>query len=69
MPQYANLLEDDGADANRDGKELSGPQSGLVRSHEGWQKEMAKWVEKEQARRSDTDSDEQEVQNITYSCQ
>ncbi|KAF8221706.1 hypothetical protein L208DRAFT_1382148 [Tricholoma matsutake] len=49
VPRYADLLEDDdGADANRDGEELSGPQLGLVRSCEGWQKEMAKWVEEEQ---------------------
>lgn len=70
VPRYADLLEDDdGADANRDGEELSGPQLGLVRSCEGWQKEMAKWVEEEQVRSSDTDSDEEEVQNIMYGCQ
>ena len=43
MPQYTDLLEDEG-DVNED--ELPAEsQLGLIKSHKGWQKEMAKWVE------------------------
>ena len=68
---YADLLEDhNDADTNGDGKELTVPQSGLMKSYKGWRKEMAKWVQEEQARSNNVDSDEEEqLQNITYGCQ
>jgi hypothetical protein len=71
VPRYADLLEDhDDADTNGDGEELAAPRSGLVKSREGWRKEMAKWVQEEQARSDDVDSDEEEqLQNITYGRQ
>jgi hypothetical protein len=75
VPQYADLLDDDNdADANKDGEELSVSQSGLVKSHKGWRKKMAKWVQEEQARselsNSVDDSDEEEqLQNVTYGQQ
>ena len=34
------------------------PRSGLVKSRAGWRKEMAKWVQDEQARSDDSDSDD-----------
>lgn len=65
VPRYADLLEDDNdIDMNGDGEELSESQSVLVRSHEGWRKEMAKWKQEEQTRSDD--SDEEELRNVTY---
>ncbi|KAM6492484.1 hypothetical protein JOM56_012208 [Amanita muscaria] len=73
VPRYADLLEhDDIADVNRDEEELSAaPRPGLVKSREGWRKEMAKWVEDEQARINEVNSDaeEEELRNIMYGCQ
>ncbi|KAF8226396.1 hypothetical protein L208DRAFT_1425078 [Tricholoma matsutake] len=47
-----------------DGEELSESRSALVKSCEGWRKEMVKWKQEEQAR-SDN-SDEEELWNVTY---
>jgi hypothetical protein len=75
VPQYADLSDDDNdADANEDGEELSVSQSGLVKSCEGWRKEMAKWVQEEQARSELSDSvddsdEEEQLWNVTYGQQ
>ncbi|KAF8964926.1 ribonuclease H-like domain-containing protein [Flammula alnicola] len=55
VPRYADLLEDAGETA--EDEEPSKCPSGLVKSREGWRKEMAKWVQEEQER-SDDDNDE-----------
>jgi hypothetical protein len=67
VPRYADLLEDNDADMNGDGEELSESRSALVKSCEGWRKEMAKWKKEEQARSDD--SDEEELRNVTYGRQ
>ena len=68
VPWYADLLEDNNdIDMNGDGEELSESQSVLVKSCEGWRKEMAKWKQEEQARSDNLD--EEELWNVTYGCQ
>ena len=61
VPRYADLLEDAAAGETSKIEEQSkqplASESGLVKSREGWRKEMAKWVQEEQER-SDDDSDE-----------
>jgi hypothetical protein len=65
VPRYADLLEEDTHSA--DGVEGSSkPQSGLVKSRDGWREEMAKWVQEERAH---TDSDDEELGNATYGRQ
>ena len=61
MPQYTDLLEDEG-----DISEAAESQLGLIKSCKGWWKEMAKWVEEERAQ-SDDDGDE--VADTAYSHQ
>jgi hypothetical protein len=56
VPRYANLLEDNDS-TNESEDESSKCLSGTVKSWEGWRKEMAKWVQEEQAR-LDSDDDE-----------
>ncbi|KAF8867583.1 hypothetical protein CPB84DRAFT_1757297, partial [Gymnopilus junonius] len=48
IPRYTNLLEE-GIGVSEDGGEESSlrAQSGLVKTHESWWKEMAKWVQKQ----------------------
>ena len=67
MTRYADLLEDE---AYTSGEEegLLKPQSGLVKSHDGWRKEMRKWVQEERAR-SDADSDGEELGSAMYGRQ
>jgi hypothetical protein len=68
VPQYADLLEDDSGTSESE-DELSKRPSGTVKSREGWRKEMAKWVQKEQVRSEGSDSDDDELGNITYGRQ
>jgi hypothetical protein len=51
-----DLLEQDGNTS--DDEELAEHRMGLIKSHEGWQKEMAKWIEEERAQ---SDEDDNEV--------
>jgi len=68
VPRYADVLEKY-VDTNEDGDGSSRrPQSALVRSREGWRKEMARWVQEEQARSEDSDEGE-ELLNIAYGRQ
>jgi len=66
VPRYADVLEG-GADMDED---EGGPrtQSALVRSREGWRKEMARWVQEEQGRSEDSD-DDKELLNVAYGRQ
>jgi len=66
VPRYADLLEDNGGTSESE-DESSKRLSGMVKSREGWRKEMARWVQEEQAR-SGSDDDE-ELGNSTYGCQ
>ena len=67
MTRYADLLEDE---AYTSGEEegLPKPRSGLVKSRDGWRKEMRKWVQEERAR-SDADSDGEELGSAMYGRQ
>ena len=60
VPRYADLLEDAG-EMIEDEEPLMQP-SGLVKSREGWRKEMGKWVQEEQERSDDDD----ELANKAY---
>ena len=58
VPRYADLLEDD-MDGDKVGLPNPKPGSGLlVKSRAAWQKEMAKWVQEEQACSDDSDDDD-----------
>ena len=58
VPWYADLLED-GTDVSENEEEpVLKPWSGLVKLGAGWCKEMAKWVQDEQARSDDSDSND-----------
>jgi len=67
VPRYADLLEDNGMSESEN--ELSKHLSGVVKSREGWRQEMAKWMQKEQARSEGSDDDDDEEPNITYGRQ
>jgi hypothetical protein len=67
VPRYADLFEDDGGMSESEG-ELSKHLSRMVRSREGWRKEMAKWVQKEQTRSEESDGGD-ELGNIVYGRQ
>jgi hypothetical protein len=75
VPRYADLLDDDNdADANEDGEELSASRPGLVISRKGWRAEMAKWVQEEQGRSELSDSvddsdEEEQLRSATYGRQ
>ena len=61
VPHYADLLENDTDMAEDKGEPAPlnlKPQSGLVKSCAAWQKEMAKWVQEEQACSNDSDGDD-----------
>ena len=61
VPRYADLLENDADMAEDEGEPAPlnpKPQSGLVKSRAAWRKEMAKWVQEEQARSNDSDGDD-----------
>lgn len=63
VPRYADLLEDDIQTSELDKPDVERCQSGLIRSWEGWWKEMLKWIQEE--REQDSGSDD-EVANTTY---
>jgi hypothetical protein len=68
VPRYADVLEDS-VDMDEDGEgSESRPQLALVKSREGWRKEMGRWVQEEQGRSGDPDKNE-ELLNIAYGCQ
>ena len=62
VPRYADLLEEDV-------REEEGLQSALVKSRDGWRKEMTKWVQDEHRRGTDSDSDGEELRNVMYGRQ
>ncbi|KAF8164788.1 ribonuclease H-like domain-containing protein [Crassisporium funariophilum] len=65
VPCYADLLEEETSSSDEE-EAVSKTRSGLVRSRDGWQKEMAKWVQKEQKRsdRSDEGEDDNSDDNM-----
>jgi hypothetical protein len=64
VPRYADLLEEVACSADEaDGS--SKPQLGLVKSRDGWRREMEKWVQEERM----YDSDDEELANTTYGRQ
>lgn len=67
VPRYADVLEDSADMDEGEGSE-SRPQSALVKSREGWRKEMGRWVQEEQGRSGDSDENE-ELLNIAYGRQ
>jgi len=68
VPRYADLLVEDGEGEESASEEvLLKPQSALVKSREGWRKEMAKWIREEQEKSDD--SDNEELANVTYGRQ
>jgi hypothetical protein len=67
VPRYADLLLEDGEDEGSASEEvLLKPQSALVKSREGWRKEMAKWIREEQEK---SDESDEELANVTYGRQ
>jgi len=68
VPRYADLLEEE-PHASGDEEGLSKHQSALIKSREGWRKEMGKWVQEERVRSDDSDSDGEELGNATYGRQ
>jgi hypothetical protein len=56
VPRYADLLEDAG-EADRECDEEPA-QSILVKSREGWRKEMAKWIQQEREQEDSEDGDD-----------
>jgi hypothetical protein len=68
VPRYADVLEGD-VGMGEDSEETSRPQSALVNSREGWRKEMARWVQKEQDSRSEDDNDDEELLSAAYGRQ
>jgi hypothetical protein len=67
VPRYANLLEEDANASNEEDGGLR-PQLRLVKSCEGWRKEMAKWVQDKRVR-NNLDSDDEELGNAMYGHQ
>ncbi|KAG6839582.1 hypothetical protein C0991_001300 [Blastosporella zonata] len=67
VPRYADLLENGEVGGSHE-QEGSAPLSGLVKSHNGWQMEMAKWVQEEQAQILDFDKSDNELANVMYGC-
>ena len=59
-----DLLEQDGNTS--DEGEPAEHQTGLIKSHEGWWKEMAKWIEEERAQ---SDEDDDKVADAMYGHQ
>ncbi|GLB43957.1 hypothetical protein LshimejAT787_1501410 [Lyophyllum shimeji] len=58
VPRYTDLLEQD-----VDSEEEPEHRSGMIKSCEAWQKEMAKWVQEERAQ---SDDDDDEVVDVAY---
>ena len=67
VPRYADLLEEDANASDKEDGELR-PQQRLVKTREGWRKEMAKWVQDEHAC-NNSDSDDEELGNAMYGHQ
>jgi hypothetical protein len=67
VPWYADLLEDDAEASANDKEPNPKPRSGLVKSRAGWRREMANWVQDEQMRSDDSDSDD--LGDATSTCQ
>ena len=65
MPRYADLLDEDSEISDDEGTQ-SRPQSALVKSREGWRKEMAKWIQEERDR---SDDDIEAMANAAYGRQ
>jgi hypothetical protein len=67
VPRYADLLEEEANSSDEEEAGVLKVQSGLVKSREGWRKEMAKWVQMEQEHNNDSDdSDDDELRNAVY---
>ncbi|KAF5387115.1 hypothetical protein D9615_001638 [Tricholomella constricta] len=62
VPRYADLLEEDD-NSSEDNEPAERRRSGLIKSREAWQGEMAKWIQDEQAQ---SDDDDDEVANAAY---
>ena len=74
VPHYADMLEEEVLTSSDEEEGLSSSktavlQSRLVKSCAGWRKEMAKWVQEEQARINDSDSDGDELGIAMYGRQ
>ncbi len=70
VPRYADLLvEDTASDMSESEEALSKPRSVLVKSREGWRKEMSKWIREEQEKSDGSDDDNEELANVTYGRQ
>ncbi|KAF8883349.1 hypothetical protein CPB84DRAFT_1750692 [Gymnopilus junonius] len=69
VPRYADLVEEEANLSDEKEEGISKVQSGLVKSHEGWQKEMAKWVQMEWEHSDDSDDDDDELGNTMYGHQ
>lgn len=68
VPRYTDLLEEE-PHASGDEEGLSKRQSALIKSREGWRKEMGKWIQEERVCSDDSDSDGEELGNATYGRQ
>jgi hypothetical protein len=72
VPRYADLLEE-AANSGDEEEGTSKARSGLVKSREGWRNEMARWVQMEQERSENSDSDDDnsdgELGNAIYGRQ
>ena len=64
VPWYANLLEEDVNASNEEDGELR-PRPQLVKTREGWRKEMVKWVQDECVC-NNLDSGDEELGNAMY---
>ncbi|KAF8888469.1 ribonuclease H-like domain-containing protein [Gymnopilus junonius] len=69
VPRYADLVEEEANLSNEKEEGISKAQSGLVKSREGWQKEMAKWVQTEWEHSDDSDDDDDKLGNTMYGRQ
>jgi len=71
VPCYADLLEEEAASETHTSDEEDGllkPRSALVKSRNGWRKEMSTWVQDER-RITDSDSDTEKLANVMYGRQ
>jgi hypothetical protein len=73
VPRYADMLEEEALTSDEEeGLSKTALQSSnfsLVKSRAGWRKEMARWVQEEQARIDDSDSDGEELGTAMYGRQ
>ena len=70
VPHYADLLEEEVHTSDEE-EGLSKPQSGLVKSCDGWQKEMTRWVQEEWVHSDshNSDLDGEGLGNVMYGHQ